>query len=155
MKDDLTTLRGKLYCGAFHGLPTNELGLVELGKNPLETILKTAGATLTREECRTLWQILTGRRRKFLPSGRKLDPDIDDRDKAASWLVALYKANGKLPKNAIEDVIKCYGMKRSQVYAACKRYPHDTIDFDPTILPELIAMYESKKFPTNTWTKIL
>ncbi|MGA8696440.1 MAG: hypothetical protein WB689_21870, partial [Xanthobacteraceae bacterium] len=83
--DNFDALKQKLLCGAFHGLPTNKEGVVELGENPLETILKTGGTTLTREECRTLWRILTGRL-KFLPRGRK---PADEQDRSIAWLAAV------------------------------------------------------------------
>ena len=147
MANDIDALRQKLFCGAFHGSQEKKVdACTDIGAE--------VTVTLTREECRTLWRILTGRHKKLLPRGRQRDPNVVERDKAASWLVAFYKASGKLPKNAVDDVKDLYDMTRSQVYAAKKKYPYDAVGLDPVRLQTYIAIYELKKFPSNNWTKI-
>ena len=151
--DNFDALKQKLLCGAFHGLPTNKEGVVELGENPLETILKTGGTTLTREECRTLWRILTGRL-KFLPRGRK---PADEQDRSIAWLAAVYVAADKQVKAAAGKAADLYGVKRSRFYAAIKKYPkyrQIAKNFDPARLQEMITVYESLKFPLKSWTEI-
>ncbi len=148
MADDIAQLRQKLFCGVFHApLPAKDSSIDAIG-NQLTT-------TLTRNESRTLWRILTGRRKLRLPRGRKCDPNVAARARAIAWLVALYEADGKPHKTAVSDVRACYDVERSQVYAALKQYPRDATGFDPTWRAKLITMYESKKFSENTWTTLL
>lgn len=148
MTNDIDALRQKLFCGAFHGFQEKKVdACTDIGAE--------VTVTLTREECRTLWRILTGRRKISLPRGRKHDPNTDDRDKAAAWLVAFYEASGsKVPKNVVPDVMKIYGMTRTQVYEAKKKYPYDATGLNPVRLQTYITIYELKKFPSNNWTKI-
>ena len=79
---------------------------------------------LTEEQLAELKRsTLTGIYVPLLPRGRRHNPKLDDRDKAISQHVTLLVANGEPSKNAVGEVAGIYGVGRSTVYAARKKYP--------------------------------
>jgi hypothetical protein len=100
------------------------------------------GLSLTREECYWLWEVLIGKRRLPRRRGPKADPELVFRLKDIATLVALYETTGMKTEAAVAKVCECYGVGRSQVFAARRQHRMPLCDADSPWLERLIEMYE-------------
>lgn len=95
------------------------------------------GTTLTSDEC---WALL-----KLLPQspGRPEDHMVNARDQIVAHLFALYVAEGDTSKAAVNRLKDRFGMSRSQIYDARKRYPKNFEELDPSERREAIIANEN------------
>jgi hypothetical protein len=95
------------------------------------------GTTLTSDECWALLQLLPQ------SPGRPENHMVNARDQIVAQLFTLYVANGDSSKTAVHRLKDRFGMSRSQIYDARKRYPRDFENLDPSERRELIIAYEN------------
>jgi hypothetical protein len=106
---------------------------------------------LTRDECKILLKLLKGERiRRMRRRGGPLpDPELPLRAEAIANLKALYEQDGMIPKAAVAEISRRYGVSRSQVFDACRQYRNASAEvkgmgpMDPTWRRALIGWYES------------
>jgi hypothetical protein len=80
------------------------------------------GVRLTRSECRILWQILSGERKRQTRRGRPFDLEAENKAKWVAWYTLLLEEDGALLKNAITAAMQLYGVSRASVFAARKEW---------------------------------
>ena len=102
------------------------------------------GTTLTSDECWTLLLLLPQ------SPGRPEDDMVYARDQIVAQLFALYVANDVKPKTAINRLKDRFGMSRSQIYAARKRYPTVVEETDPTELRQSIYNLENNPLVSSS-----
>jgi hypothetical protein len=130
MKDDVA-VRGKRARRKFdsenwlHGFAAR---LAEEGDwSGLELLLiigleRPKGVRLTRAECRILWQILSGKRKRPTRRGRPFDLEAENKAKWIADYTLLLEEDGALLKNAIAAAMQLYGVSRASVFAARKEW---------------------------------
>jgi hypothetical protein len=80
------------------------------------------GVRLTRSECRILWQILSGERKRCPRRGRPFDLEAENKAKWVASYTLLLEEDGVLLKNAITAAMQLYCISRASVFAARREW---------------------------------
>jgi hypothetical protein len=103
------------------GNPVSSIAQSRLELKLLSGSARPRGARLSQEECSALYDIVVNAKKR--PPGRPWDDfEIENLAKAVTVYVWLLEARGVKIESAVAEVAELYGVSRSTVFAARKRW---------------------------------